>query len=591
MAANNSLVLSSLDFNALKQNFKNFLAANSTFKDYNFEGSNINVLLDVMAYNSYLNSFYLNMVTSEMFLDSSQKLNSVISHAKELNYLPRSAKCSSAEINFTIETTGVTSPLSIPAGTRFNGTNSNGTFTFVTDEEQLYSSSNGTYVVTGLPVYEGKPITEAYIKNDSLSGQRFVLNNEFVDTDTISVVVTENGTETIFTKANNLFGLTDQSEIYFVQPYSDGQYEIVFGDGVMGKSPIHLSLISISYRTTNGSLADGISSFTALEDIAGLNSGAGTTSEILATESSSGGNDPETIESIKFNAPRHFATQDRAVSNDDYASLILSNFSGEIDDVIVYGGETLETKLYGRVIVSLKPSGGTVTPEYLKSKIDMFLADYISIPTRVVMVDPDYFYCGITSKIQYDTIAGSLTVEAVKSLALNDIVEFSTTALEKFGNDLRYSRLITTIDNVDAHITSNDTKLTLIKRITPVLNTTTSYSIEYNNKFATSFVGQECLTSSSFTYTNAAGTDYLLCKIKDDALGNLVVYNASGTIATIGTIDYTNGKIVFSIKTSSYSNHISLIATPFNKDVLANKNMVLVIDSEDISLEISETLR
>ena len=257
--ANSALTLSSLDFDSLKQNFKNYLTSNSIFKDYNFNGSNINVLLDVMSYNSYLNSFYLNMVASEMFLDSAQKYDSVVSHAKELNYIPRSIKSSQASLNFTVSTTGISGLLTIPKGTIFSGVNSNGTFSFITDQEQTYSSSNTTYTVTGLNVFEGTLITDSFIIDYTNEFQNFILTNDNIDIDSLIITVNENNVNTNFTRVTTLFDLNSTSNVFFLQVAQNGRYEIVFGDGLFGRIPDNLSTISASYRVTTGATKEGLS--------------------------------------------------------------------------------------------------------------------------------------------------------------------------------------------------------------------------------------------------------------------------------------------------------------------------------------------
>lgn len=603
--ANNSLNLSSLDFDTLKGNFKEYMKSQSVFKDYNFDGSNISVLLDVMAYNSYLNSFYLNMVASEMFLDSAQKYESVVSHAKELNYAPRSAHASVANISFTVETSGIGNKLTIPKGTRFFGFNSNGSFNFVTDQTTSYVSSNSTFTVNNLQINEGTYFQDSFIVDYDNETQRFLLSNRNIDTTSITVIATETGIgNTEFTKRDTLFGLDDTSEIYFLQGAENNKYEIVFGDGLFGRKPLNGSTITVSYIVTNGSEGNGVENFTLSDDLAATNGGQITASDITVITSSLSGANQESIDSVRFSAPRYFATQQRAVSSDDYASLVVTKFGGQVDDVIIYGGQELEPKLYGRVIVSVKPSGSTIAPDYLKNEIVNYLQDFIALPNRVKISDPDYFYIKINTEVQYNTRSGNKSLSEISSVVLDAVTNFSNDHLEKFGNDFRYSRLVTHIDSSDTYITSNDTKVYLIKKIAPKLNFATSFDISFNNAAeqegvydGVAYPDERVLSSTAFTYIDNDNNVWPISFMEDDALGNIIVYkfinNEKYVINdSIGSINYTTGRVtITNLKVSEYVNNISLYLSTLNKDIIASKNMILTIDPNDIEISVKETVK
>lgn len=470
--ANNSLALSSLDFDTLKGNFKEFLKSQDTLKDYNFDGSNISVLLDVMSYNSFLNSFYLNMVASEMFLDSAQKYDSVISHAKELNYVPRSAHTSTSEVSFTISTEGISGRLTIPKGTNFSGTNANGNFNFVTDETYTVTSPNSTYIVSKLRIREGIYFQDSFIVDNDIENQRFVLSNENIDTSSITVNVSENFgvSNAIFVRAETLFNLKKTSNVFFLQATSDNKYEIVFGDGYFGKKPLNASVITISYIVTNGDQADNISSFTLLDDLGPVNGGIANIDDITSSYASTGGAIQELIDSVKFAAPRYFAAQQRAVTTDDYTSIVKNAFGGLIEDVVVVGGDALNPKQYGRVALYIKPTSGLIIPNFVKSKIENYLLDYIAVPNRVIILNPEYLYCKVTSEVQYNKYVTSRSADELRNIALNSIIDYSSTILEKFATDLRYSRLINDIDDSDPSFISNQTDIRIIKRYAPLIN-------------------------------------------------------------------------------------------------------------------------
>jgi len=603
--ANSSLDLSSLDFDSLKGNLKTFLSTQFVFRDYNFDGSNINVLLDVLSYNSYLNSFYLNMVASEMFLDSAQKYESVISHAKELNYLPQSARSSEAQISFTFDTTGISGELTLEKGTQFSGYNSNGTYTFITDLETSYTSANSTFSINGLKIYEGSAFQDSFLVDYTIENQRFLISNKNVDINSLVINVIENNgsTNTVFQKAENLFGLSALSEVYFLQGAENNQYEVVFGDGLFGRKPLNAATILVNYRVTNGSDALGVDNFTLVTDVGTLNGGIATESVITVDAIATSGANQESIDSIRFSAPRYFATQQRAVASDDYSSLVLSQFGNQIDDVNVYGGELLEPKQYGKVVIAVKQTGGTIVPDYLKTEITNYLTNYIALPNRVSVVDPDYFYVGLETTVQYDKNATTKLQQDIVSVVRTAINKFATANIGKFGSDFRYSKIVAYIDNSDASITSNDTHLQIIKRLTPKINTAESYVVDFNNgsEYDQVYAGapplNPILRSSSFSYTSTDGTAYSICNIQDDGFGNLILYtyiNNRYTIlsSNIGTIDYVTGLVkINNLKVTDYTNYISLYYLPNNKDIIMSKDKILLLELSDVTVTAIETVK
>lgn len=613
--ANSSLTLSSLDFDTLKQNFKQYLSTQSVFRDYDFDASNINVLLDVMSYNSYLNSFYLNMVAAEMFLDSAQKYDSVVSHAKELNYVPRSAKSAAAEISFALETTGLSGQITVPKGTKFTGINANGSFTFTTDEVNTYTSSNNIFNVANLTIYEGSYFKDSFVVDYNIENQLYLLSNKNIDTSSLTITVTENNgaTVTTFTRADTLFGLDSTSNIFFLQGAHNTLYEVVFGDGLFGRKPLNGAVVTAEYRVCSGTDAIGVTLFDLDNDLGPVNGGSVNANGIITVSASNSGANQESIESIRFASPRYFATQQRAIATDDYSSLILANFGGEISDVIVYGGETVEPKLYGRVIVSIKPASGQVAPNYLKNKITTYLVDYIALPNRILISDPDYLYCSVLTEVQYDKTITNKTVSEINTIVLNAVVNYSNDNLEKFGNDLRYSRLVTKIDASDSSITSNDTDLRIVKRISPLIDYSTSYTIDIGNPIYTDNINYSdvanhkalhntdfelhsqhaAVISSRFTYNVSDTVSYDLCFIEDDGEGNLLVFNetteALVPVGEAGTVDYDTGICnIKNLNVDNYGAYISIYFRPRDKDILSQKNKIIIIDPTDVNILVVE---
>jgi hypothetical protein len=598
--ANTSVTLTSLDFDTLKQSFQNYLTSQSAFKDYNFTGSNMNVLLDVMSYNSYLNAFYLNMVASEMFLDSAQKYDSIVSHAKELNYVPRSNQSAVANVSFTFTSLAGPPTFTVPKGAQFSGQNSNGSFLFTTNIAQNYNSLSSTFSVNNLRIYEGFYIDDVFVMDYTIDSQKFILSNPKIDTDSLTVTVIESGANTIFTRVDTLYNLSNTSNVYFLQGAQNNQYEIVFGDGILGRVPDNLATIVANYRVTNGSDAQGVSSFQLVQNL------NGTPSNITTISASTGGANAESVESVRKSAPRYFATQQRAVASDDYSSLVLAKFGGQIADVSVYGGETAEPKQYGRVIVTLKPAGGTIAADYVKNSVSNYLSSYISLPTRVIIADPEYIYVGVNSVVQYNVTATTKTSSEIVLAIRNNISAFSTATLEQFNSDFRYSKFTAAIDNSNESITSNDTDITLIKRIAPLLNYSTSFTLYFNNPASqestgsysytptTKFYDEPVITSSAFTYVDSNDKKWPLSYIRDDNFGNLVVYTTVNgvftVLTTLGTVDYATGYVnIKDLKVSSYSNHISIYMKPENKDILANKNKIILIDLNDVNVSVIPT--
>lgn len=608
MAANTSLSITSLDFDTLKQAYIQFLTTQTIFKDYSFTDSNMNVLIDLQTYNTYLNAFYLNMVASEMFLDSAQKLDSVVSHAKELNYLPQSARSSSANVSFNITTTGLIPPLVIPKGTLFTGVNTNGQFTFTTQQQTNYFSGNNTFAISDLQLFEGVYITDSFLVDYTNDSQQFILTNPNVDLNSLVITVSESSVNTNFTFASTLFHLNSNSDVYFLQAAQNGQYELIFGDNLFGRYPDNLALVTANYRVASGNTADGVTSFTLTSGLSNTNGGASiSVGKITTTSTSAGGAPPETIESIRFSAPRYFATQERALASDDYSALILDNFGGVIKDVNTFGGQLLTEKKYGRTVCVLQPQAGTVAPDYVKSEISNFLIDYMGLPTRLIIQDPDYLYCGVTSIVQYDQTATSLLASDIKSLVLTAISNYSATNLQKFDGDLRFSKFVNSIDSADTSIVSNETNIKIIKRISPFVGFATSYAFSFNNAAnietgasgtneGAPYDSNPVFSSSTFSFTDESGVVWSAAAIRDDSLGNLVVYTTINNQFTvldgaIGTVNYATGDVnINKLIASNYGNYISLYLEPMAPDILINLSKILLIDSNDVSINVINKL-
>ena len=584
--ANASLSLASLDFDTLKGNLKAYLSSQSAFKDYDYEGSNMNVLLDVMAYNSYLNAFYLNMTASEMFLDSAQLRSSVASHAKALNYTPRSARSAKAIISLTIPTSnGVT--LTIPKGTSFSGKNTNGNYTFSTDKTHILTSGNNTFSIANLEIYEGSYSQESYVMNYFDQTQKFTLLSANVDTRSMLVTVSENNGANFaeFRLAESLFGVTPSSNVYFLQTDIDGRYQVLFGDNVLGRRPQDGAVVAVEYRSCAGDMGNGVDTFAIENDLSGINNttiSAGF--KTLTVTAAQDGTLAETIESIRYNAPRHYQTQERAITTQDYIDLIVVNFP-DIESVSAYGGETISgtgSVEYGKVYISCSTYSGSKLTDSRKNEVQAFLKPRAALGITPVLIDPDYTYVTLLSKVHVDFNQTGLTPTQMQALVVNTISSFNSNNLQAFNADFRTSVLMSAIDNADASIISNETTPFIYKKFTgfqstlPVALTADFHgnAIKPGSIISNQFSSRGknyVFTDRVFGVTNTVGNLYKLEKTVGTAVLNYSV---------VGTIDYTNGLV--NIGTTQYdytpSGGLRIFASPVNQDIYTNQNNIIEID-------------
>jgi hypothetical protein len=586
--ANSSIVLTNLDFDTLKSTFKSYLQSQDRFNDYDFDGANINVLLDVLAYNTYHNAFYLNMVGNEMFLDSAQLRDSVVSHAKELNYVPQSFRSASANVDIRIISSDTTKrSVVIPKGTTFTSRLLDKNYTFTVDENIIVSD----YVVAGSSVtFTGKSITlyEGYYVNDTYTytygtPSKLIISNKNVDVSSLSVTVVEDsGSSTlVYKRATSMFDLTKDSQVFFVQGAESDSYEIVFGDGVTGRRPKNNSIISIEYRISNGELPNGCNRFVPDTTIQGESNINVTTNSAAA-----GGNVYETTESIKYNAPRHFTSQERAITTEDYETLLKLNFP-EINTVTAYGGEDLNPPQFGKVYVSVDLKEVDALPDIKKIEYYRFLKPRSPVSIDPVFVDPEYTYLGVTSKVNYNVNITSLTADDIKTITGSAILLYAENTLNNFNRTFRYSKLIQAIDNAQVSVISNETDITIIKIATPELGKFLTFDVFYNipltvEQQSTQRTNQFSVYSSSIQYKG------IKAFIRDNGEGALNVLSASteAVIDTVGTIDYDTGLLQFSnFKIDSFfGSGIKFYAYPRNKDISTINNVILNIVEEDIAI-------
>lgn len=594
--ANGFLTTSELDLQNYKTSLKTFLSQQEQFKDYDFEGSNLSVLLDVLAYNTYMNGVYLNMIGSEMFLDTAQLRESIVSHAKELNYTPRSRTAAVAYVNITITPTDAPDSITIPKYYEINGrTEDNTTYFFTTNEAIVIRANNGVYQAANVAVYEGNIVKEVFIANNSA---RYLLQSANVDVQSIDVTVKDSAaatTETKWNKETFLFGLDNTDQVYFVQGAEDHLFEVVFGNGDIGRQLTDGNVITINYRETNGVDANGVDTFTAPNAIEGY-----TNIAIATVTAASAGSEHETDDEIKFNAPRYFPTQNRAVTVEDYIALTKQAFSS-LEIVTAYGGEETEPKQYGKVIVAAKPFGGTKLPTPLKTQMFNYLKERSSISIDPVIVDPEYFFAEVVTEVLYNINLTTRSARDIQALVESTIIQWGEDNLAKFGSDLRYSKLIKGIDDSEAAIISNNTEVRIVKQVEVDTGVPFRISFSFDNELrkevSTARKIYEDTTStiesSLFTY-NLSDIDYL-AKIKDDTQGNLmIVSTVNGVVQLlkdkIGTVDYTTGEI--SIAEVVYEDvgtrgFLELYGKTKKLDIETRANKILQIDEQHLVVTVN----
>lgn len=593
--ANSSLVLTQLDFNSYKNSLKSYLMEQDAFKDYDFDSSNINVLLDILSYNSYLNGFYLNMIGNEMFLDSAKLRDSVVSHAKELNYLPRSFGSAEATIQLTITPTDSTvQSVVVPKGTTFQSRVDDYTYAFTTNENiVITNSNNGVFTSDDITIYEGNYLSETYVANYN-NPLIFKINNKTVDIASVSVTVIEdNGSQTLeYSRATSLFGYNSTSKVFFVQPSIGDTYEIVFGDGVVGRKPKNNSIIVIQYRVSNGELPNGAYKFV---NTARIDNHANVS--VRTITAAHDGNVAEDMNSIKYNAPRAFTTQERAITAEDYENLLKINFP-EINAVTAYGGEDASPPQYGRIFVSVDLKGVDGLPKIKENEYKRFLKSRASVAMEPMFISPDYIYLKVSSNVKYNINKTGLNPEDVRTYVISAIQTYASTNLNNFARTLRYSRLVNSIDNAETSIISNETEVELIKYITPALNVTQNLTIDFktplNNEVPLlsdehPIIDIHGIASSSFTYNGITN-----CVLEDNGDGVLRIVTPVGNnhkkIIDIGTVDYDTGVLsINNFKISQFAGtSFKVYAVPRNKDIASTQNVILNIVEPDINITIEQ---
>lgn len=587
----NRIRITDLDFSDIKDNLLTYLGSQDVLKDYNYEGSALSTLANILAYNTHYNAIIANMLGNEMFMDSAVSRASIVSRAKEFNYTPKSKTASVAIVNIKVRNvSGNPSSITLPKNTVFGTTINGSSYSFLTNSTYTAQNVSNEYTFSNVKLYEGTLLTSSFVVNTT--DNLYTLPNDSIDVSTLRIIVQESSSNlatTSYTRCTDITNITATDPVFFVQGYKDYSYQIYFGDNVLGKQLSNGNIIIAEYIVTNGSLGNNAVTFTR-----GSSTIAGSSNiTITTTQQSTGGTDAETNAQIKFNAPKAYTAQNRMVTPDDYKTL-LRQLVNNIKSISVWGGEDNVPPDFGAVYVCIEPTTGSqLTVSEKNNIITTIINSRKMIGIRPVIVDPKYLYLRVESVIYYDSTKTSLTDVDIATNAATAISTYNTNNLEKFDGVFRYSKLGTEIDKSDPSIVSNITNISMHQYLEPIIGTPTSYEINfynpiYKNEFGTaensfrSSRGFRILGDTKTYYIEDDGNQYIKLFYLDNANKIYVSHN-------IGTIDYTHGKIVLNplnITSIDYvdinDRGLELLAIPESNDIVPIMDMILKIKSSDI---------
>ena len=598
MAINDKrLRVTELDFDNIKDNLKTFLKAQSEFKDYDFEGSGMSILLDTLAYNTHYLGFNANMLANEMFLDSASLRSSIVSHAKTLGYEVSSARAPVAVVNVGLTTSDSSATMS--AGTAFSTTVDGLDYQFVTVADITSNNSGNTIPFDSVNIYEGTYVTTNYTVVSDDVNQRFLLSDARADTTTLTVKIQTSISDTnttTYTKATDITQLSESSTVYFIQETDSGLHEVYFGDGVVSKSLSDGNIVQLQYVVTNRTAANGASTFSSPASIDGI---TGVT--VTTVSNAIGGDTVESLKSIKLQAPLDYASQGRAVTVDDYKSYTKKLFPNT-QAVSVWGGEdgSYDTSTgvssnpeYGKVFISIKSTTGENLTTVQKSNLVSAFSPYKVVSITPVIVDPETTFLILNITFNYDSSATTSTKDELASLIYTTVSDYNSSDLQEFNSSFRHSKLLGLIDDTDTSILNNTTTVTMGKFFTPVIGTS-SYNINFNNAFFNPHSGHNAagggvIASTGFYLDNSLETEYFF---DDDGSGNLRIYSLSSAgvrtyfNSTAGTVDYATGVISTTALLISAvsdvdglsSTQIRITSIPKSNDVIPVRNQILEID-------------
>ena len=582
--------VSNLDFEQIKVSLKEYMRSQSEFTDYDFEGSALATLIDTLAYNTYYTAFNTNMVVNELFIDSATLRDNVVSIAKQLGYRPKSITAPTAYISFSINYTNATTDkeLVLQPGTGFVASYDNNIYSYIVNDAVTGQVVNNVATFENVAIKEGTRLVNTFTINSAIKSQRFILDNQDIDTNTIRVQVYPGGGSfnEEYKLADNILGVDGTSKVFFLDEIEDQRYEILMGDGVLGKKVENNSRIEVSYLTTSGPESNGVKTFVftgVVQNPNGVSPNAFTTT-ITSTTPSSGGEEVESTAKIKYTAPKAYGTQDRAVTAQDYEAIVRQVYPAT-SDIIIFGGEDQEPPQYGKVFIVLKPKDATYLTSLTKSQIVSDLKKYVVASVEPQIVDPSVLYVELTSKIYYNGGITNKTSSQIRDSVINAVQSYiNVSDTEKFNGKFRYSKFVGVIDDADTSINSNLTSITMRKDFYPSLNSTFYYEVCFQNAF-----DKDCddpvLSSTGFRVTEYPNFDVYV----EDRNKKIVLYRLDSVTgekvvldSDVGDIDYVKGELkmyaLTIIKGSFFDNRISLRVRPLSNDIKAMREVYLDVD-------------
>jgi hypothetical protein len=585
----NQLRVAELDFDLIKENLKDFLRTKPEFTDYDFEGSAMSVLIDLLSYNTHYNAVIGNMLIQEMFLDTAVKKQSLALISKRLGYLPKSYRAPKAIITLEVFPFDAPSTITIPKNTKFSAkvTSTETAYFSTRDAVTINRSLDGRYIFSNLEIYEGDSTIFRYVVGDPLS-QKFEIPSRLVDTTLIRVYIQESISSTgmdEWKNFNTLIDINSQTKAFFVKLNENLNYEVYFGDDVLGKNVLAGNVVHIDYVSTNGPIGNDIRTFGLIDSIQGY------TNHVITTVTPSyGGAYPESNDSIRRNAQNTVLIQNRAVTESDYEAIISQILP--VDTVAVYGGETMTPPVYGKVFISAKLIG-TTTPLLDSQKYQVIQ----EVKKRSVLalvhefIDPSYTYLVIDTKVKVDTRKTSMSMDGLQTKITDAVILYGNENLNKFNSSFEYSDLVSYIDEIDRAIVSNDTNIKLRKEAEFVYNADSIYEFDFDTEIKASNSREQNITSNAFRTVDYPDTDIFI----DDLDGKIRLYrtefNQKFVVEeNVGTVDYTTGHIIMHMKASvAVSNSLNIQVIPANRNILPSRNNIITLADTDILVQINAT--
>ena len=593
-----------LDFNDIKTSIRDYLKANSNFTDYDFEGSNLSIIIDALAYNTYITAYNTNMAANECFLDSSTLRENVVALARNIGYVPRSKRSARARITFSVQGLSETSTLTLNRGVVCNGAGRGSNYLFSLPESITVPVVDNFAKFSNIEIYEGNLIQQTFTVVSNLTNQRFILDNPSIDTSTIKVEVKSTAASTssvTYKQIDNIVGITSTSNSYLLQEIEDERYELIFGDNVIAKKLENNNLITVTYITNSGKNGNGAAEFSFIGNITNQDGGiidANNVSLVTTQESSRDGDEIESISSIKYYAPRIYSSQYRAVTSSDYES-VLGYIYPNVESVTAFGGEEMSPPRFGKVFISVKPRNGDFLSDETKRELISKLKSYAVAGIVPEFIDLKYLYVELKTNPYYNPSLND-SPDNLKTDISNALTQYSRSIdVNKFGGRFKYSKAVSLIDSVDSSITSNITLVCIRRNLKAVLGQFAQYEVCFGNRFHTQESSYN-VVSTGFTIEGVTGTVYLADEVINREKGRIFffTYTEGGTPNIVkknaGTVDYMHGEVLIDtcniLSTVIENNVIEIQAIPHSNDVIGLRDLYVKFDMTNTTINMVQDL-